>query len=116
MKLNEQKRVERIRAKYAERKPTDLDALCELDTRVERPVSIFAYSYGSAGSLVLGTGMCLAMKVIGSAVLPGVAIGSVGIAMVSSTYALYRRLLKERRAKYKDEVEALCHKVLEESK
>ena len=113
MNHSERERVKKICAEYAEKQPTDFDAICELDAMVKRPASIFAYSYGSAGSLVLGTGMCLAMKVIGSAVFPGIVIGGAGIAMVSSTYALYKKMLAKRRAKYKDDINELSKKILQ---
>ncbi len=111
MKQNEQKLLERIRSEYTEKTATELDDLRKLHARIKRPAEIFAYSYGSAGSLVLGTGMCLAMKVIGSAMVPGIAIGAAGIGMVSTTYALYKRLLAERRKRYKGEITALCDKI-----
>ncbi len=116
MNPSEKKKVERICAEYTEKQPTYFDALCELDARVKRPANIIAYSYGSAGSLVLGTGMCLAMKVIGSAVLPGVVIGGAGIAMVSSTYTLYKKILAERRAKHKEEINKLSEKIFQQEK
>ena len=95
-----------------EKESSDLDALRALDAKVKRPADVFAYTFGAVGSLVLGTGMCLAMKVIGDAMLPGIAIGCVGIAMVSFTYALHKRLLAKRRAKYRSEIEALSEKIL----
>ncbi len=114
MKKNDQESiVRRICAQYEKKKPTELDALRKLDAEVKRPANAFAYTFGTAGSLVLGTGMCLAMKVIGGAMLPGVLIGGVGIAMVSSTYTLYKRMLSGRRARYKSEIEALSEKILE---
>ncbi len=112
MNLNEKKTAERIRDEYREKQSTDLDALRELDARVKRPVRIAAYSYGSAGSLVLGTGMCLAMKIIGSAVAPGIVIGTLGIGMVSSTYTLYKKILAKRRLQYKNDIEELSARVL----
>ena len=116
MNHSEQEKVQRIRDQYAERPHTDFDELRKLDASVKRPANIFAYSYGSAGSLVLGTGMCLCMKVIGSAVAPGVVIGAAGIAMVSSTYTLYKKMLNKRRARYKDKIDELSGKILGDNK
>jgi len=113
MNKNDQQFVaQKIRAQYMEKESTDLDALRALDSKVSRPANIFAYVFGTVGSLVLGTGMCLAMKVIGNAMIPGIAIGCVGITMVSCTYALYKKLLTKRRAKYKAEIDALSEKIL----
>ena len=111
-KNDQQFMAQKIRAQYMEKEPTELYALRALDKKVNRPANVFAYVFGTAGALVLGTGMCLAMKVIGDAMLPGIAIGSVGIAMVSCTYALYKKVLSRRRAKYKEEIERLSEKIL----
>lgn len=111
MNYNEKKTAEKILGQYEEKLPTDLDALRALDAKVKSPARIFAYSYGTVGALLLGTGMCLAMKVIGDAVAPGIVIGVVGIAVVSSSYALYKRLLAKRRAQYKDEIKELGERI-----
>lgn len=105
-----------IRDQYTERKKTKLDTLMELDRKVKTPAEIFAYSFGTVGSLVLGTGMCLAMKVIGASLsfaMPlGVAIGVVGLAAVGANYFLYNKILKSRKAKYGNEILALSNEIL----
>lgn len=116
MNYTDREKAQKIREQYAERPRTDFDELRELAASVKRPANIFAYSYGSAGSLVLGTGMCLAMKVIGSAVAPGVVIGAAGIAMMSSTYTLYKRMLDKRRAQHKDKIDELSSKIFGDNK
>ena len=100
--------IERIRASYTEKEITKFDELKKLDKKVKRPVQIFAYVYGSLSSLVLGTGMCLAMKIIGasiSALMPvGIAVGIVGIAMVSTAYPIYKKILEKRKKQYSNEI------------
>ena len=106
----ERKIVEQIRSAYEiqPRTPSKLDELKALDKKVKAPAYAFAYTYGTAGSLILGTGMCLAMKVLGatiSALMPvGIIVGFAGIAMVSTTFPLYQKLLSKRKAKYSDEI------------
>ena len=117
MNKNDQQFIaQKIRAQYMEKKAPDLDALRALDKKVTRPATVFAYTFGAIGALVLGTGMCLAMKVIGNAMLPGIVIGCVGIAMVSCTPALYKKLLSSRRAKHRGEIEALSERILSADK
>ncbi|MBR7095593.1 MAG: dihydropteridine reductase [Clostridia bacterium] len=111
MKKNEKLLAAAIRAEYEEKPSGELEALRELDARVKRPAYAFAYSYGTVGALVLGTGMSLAMKVIGNAMVPGIAIGLVGIAVVSTTYSIYQKMLASRRQRYKGEIEALCRRI-----
>ena len=100
-KTNEQSKFEELKA---------------LDKKVKLPANIFAYTYGTAGSLVLGTGMCLAMKIIGASIsvlMPvGVIIGVLGIAMVSSAYPIYNKIMEKRKAKYSKEIIAKSNELL----
>ena len=103
--MNDEKKIaEQIRAQYEVKDASRLDELKKLDGKVKTPCGIFAYSFGTVGALVLGVGMCLAMKVIGDLMALGVAVGLVGIAMVSLTYPLYARMLKSRKKKYGGEI------------
>lgn len=105
-------KARKIRERYTEGEASRIGELKSLDKRVKRPARIFGYIYGTAGALILGTGMCLAMKVIGSAVIPGIAIGCVGIGMVSSTYAIYDRILARRRKRYASEIIKLSDSII----
>ena len=113
MDKNDIKAVESIRAGYVEADPTRLDELKALNKRVRKPATVFAYVFGTVGSLVLGTGMCLAMKVIGDAMLAGIGIGLVGIAMVSVNYSIYKAILGARKKKYAARIIALSDEILE---
>ncbi len=104
--------VRRIRESYSDAPETKLDALRALDKRVKRPAKIFAYIFGAVGSIVLGIGMCLAMNIIGNMMPLGIAIGVFGIAIVSACYPIYERILRSRKAKYKDEILALSDEIL----
>ena len=104
--------VEHIRSQYIPHEVSKLDELKALDKKVKRPARIFAYTFGTIGSLVLGTGMCFAMKVIGDLMIPGIVIGLVVIGMVSVTYALYKKILNTRRARYASQILALSDELL----
>lgn len=113
MNKNEQSVIaQEIRAQYMEKQTNELDELRALDARVKRPANIFGYTFGLIGSLVLGTGMSMAMKVIGSSMLLGVGIGIVGMAMVSLCYPIYKAILKRRKEEYADEILALSEKLM----
>ena len=102
------KTIERIRASYTEKETTKLDELKALDRKVKRPAQIFAYVVGSVSSLVLGTGMSLAMKIIGASLpfaMPlGIGVGLLGIALVSINYPMYKAILKHRKQKYAKQI------------
>ena len=110
--------VQKIRTQYTEVEHTELDELKALDAKVKRPANVFAYTYGSASAIVMGAGMSLVMTDIGamigmaSAMVPGIAIGVVGMGMALSTYPIYKRMLQKRRDKYAPEILALSDKIM----
>ena len=108
----EMKTIEKIRASYGEKQSTKFDELKALDRRVKRPAKIFAYTFGAVSSLVLGTGMCLAMKVIGDSMALGIGVGVLGIALVSATYPIYKKILKGRKEKYSAQIIELSDSLL----
>ena len=106
------KQIEKIRAGYIERKETKFDQLKKLNQKVSRPAKVFAYVFGTVASLILGLGMCLAMKVIGDMMIPGIVIGCVGILLVGVNYRLYEAILASRKKKYAAEVLALSDELI----
>lgn len=110
--------VRKIRTQYTEKQHTELDALKELDAKVKRPANIFAYIYGAAGAIVMGAGMSLVMTDIGtaiglaSAMVPGIAIGIVGLGMALSTYSIYKGILNRRKKKYVGDILAISEKIM----
>lgn len=114
MNKTESKAIEEIKAQYLPQERTKLDDLKALDKKAKRPAQIFAYAFGAAGALVLGTGMCLAMKIIGSSMPLGIVIGVVGIAMASANYWLYKKILSRRKQKYAKQIMQLSSDLLHE--
>ena len=118
MSNNEQAIVERIRNEYTERTPSKVTELVAMNRKVKQPAEITAYTLGTVGSLVLGTGMSLAMKVIGASLsfaMPlGIGIGCLGIAMVALNYPLYKKILAKRKQKYAKQILALSGELLHE--
>ena len=112
----EMRTIERIRESYVEKEMSKFDELKELDRRVKRPAEIFAYVFGSLSSLVLGTGMCLAMKTIGASLafgMPlGIGVGLLGIFLVSINYPLYKKFLRSRKNKYSNRIIELSDSLL----
>lgn len=110
--------VQKIRSQYMENEHTELDALKKLDAKVKKPVNVFAYSYGSIGAIVMGAGMSLVMTDIGSviglasAMVPGIAVGVVGLGMVCSTYPIYKTVLASRKAKFAAQILELSEKLI----
>ena len=111
--------VQKIRTQYTEKQHTELDALKALDAKVKKPANVFAYTYGSVSAIVMGAGMSLVMTDIGamigmaSTMVPGIAIGVVGMGMALTTYPIYKKILNARRNKYAPEIMKLSDKIMQ---
>ncbi len=112
--------VQEIRNKYLPQPDSKLDALKKLDTKVKQPVNVFAYVFGSVSAIVMGAGMSLVMTDIGAiigieeAMVPGIIVGIVGMAMAIITYPIYKRMLASRKKKYADKIIALSDQIISE--
>ena len=110
--------VEKIRSQYTEQKNTDLDALKALDAKVKRCANVFGYTYGSIGAIVMGAGMSLVMTDIGAVLgmaetmVPGIAVGIVGLIMSCTTYPIYKKILTSRKKKYAPQIMALSERIM----
>lgn len=107
------KSVEKIRGQYTAHEVTKLEKLKNLDKKVKRGATVFSYIFGTVGSLVLGTGMCLAMEVVGSGLMvPGIVIGIAGIGLVSVTYPIYKKMIEASKKKHANEIITLSDEIL----
>ena len=117
-KNDQQFMAQKIRTQYMEKTPSELDALRELDSKVKRPANAFAYTFGSISAVVMGAGMSLVMTDIGaiigitSALVPGIAIGALGLGMALLTYPMYKRILNARKKKYAAEILTLSDNIM----
>ena len=118
MNRNDQYTAERIRTQYVARQTTELDMLRSLDAKVKRPANVFAYVFGSLSAIIMGAGMSLIMTDIGAilgianTMLPGIAIGVVGLFMAIINYPIYRGILKSRKEAYSAQILALSNKII----
>ena len=119
MNKNDQQFIaQKIRTQYMEQQPSELDALRTLDAEVKRPANVFAYVFGSISAIIMGAGMSLTMTDIGTtlglenAMVPGIAIGIVGMVMAIANYPIYKNILASRKKKYADQILALSEKIM----
>ena len=110
--------VQKIRTQYTEKEHTQLDALKELDKKVKRPANVFAYIFGTTSAIIMGCGMSLIMTDIGAqlgmteTMVPGIAIGVVGLVLAIANYPIYKGILASRKKKYADKIIALSDKLM----
>ncbi len=109
--------VQKIRTQYTEKEHSGLDELKRLDARVKRPANIFAWAFGTVGAMVMGAGMSLVMTDLGSTLgiaqpmVPGVAVGIVGMVMALVNYPIYKGILNARRKKYASQIITLSDRI-----
>ena len=117
-KNDQQFMAQKIRTHYMEKQTTELDALRALDAKVKRPANVFAYVFGSISAIIMGAGMSLVMTEIGAvigmadAMIPGIVVGIVGMAMAILNYPMYKSILNGRKSKYSAEILALSDKIV----
>ena len=109
--------VQKIRTQYTEKQHTELDELKTLDAKVKRPANAFAYIYGSISAIIMGAGMSLVMTDVGNMIginsmVPGIAVGIIGMGMALGTYPIYKRILNARRKKFAPEIMKLSDKIM----
>ena len=106
--------AESIAKDYAPKESSKLVALKKLDNKAKLPATIFTYSCGIISALVFGTGMCLAMQVIGSGIggmILGIIIGIVGIIGCGINYPVYKKILENGKKKYAYEIVQLAKEI-----
>lgn len=109
--------AESIAKDYAPKESSKIVSLKKLDHKAKLPATIFTYSFGIISALVFGTGMCLAMQVIGSglaSMVLGIIIGIVGLIGCSINYAIYKKMLEKGKAKYAYEIVELARQISEQ--
>lgn len=108
--------AESIAKEYAPREHSKIIALKKLDAKAKRPANIFTYTFGVISSLVAGTGMCLAMRVIGGTtpfMILGIIIGIIGFTCCGMNYPIYKKMLENGKKKYAYEIVELAREISE---
>ena len=108
--------AESIAKEYAPKGDSKIIALRKLDKRAKLPATVFTYIFGIVSTLVLGTGICFSMQVIGSGTLGmviGIVVGVVGIIGCSVNYPIYRKILEKGKARYAYEIVELAREISE---
>ena len=118
----EQDEIKAIRNKYVAPQQTEdkMAQLRRLDASVTQKATMVALIFGVIGTLILGTGMSLAMTELGEAIglgggvamLLGVLIGIVGIVLVCVAYPIYNRILKKERERIAPEIIRLTDELM----
>lgn len=106
--------AEHIAKDYAPKESSKLVALKKLDNKAKLPATIFTYTCGIVSTLVFGTGMSLAMKVIGNSMVLGIVVGIVGLIGCGVNYPIYKKLLEKGKGKYAYEIVQLAREIADQ--
>ena len=108
--------AESIAKEYAPKNSSKIVALRKLDRKAKMPATIFTYTFGIVSSLVLGTGMCFAMQVLGSGIIGmviGIIVGIIGMIGCGVNYPIYKKMLENGKKKYAYEIVELAKEISE---
>ena len=108
--------AESIAKEYAPKDSSKIVALRKLDRKAKMPATIFTYTFGIISSLVLGTGMCFAMQVLGSGIVDmviGIIVGVIGMIGCGVNYPIYKKMLDNNKKKYAYEIVELAREISE---
>ena len=108
--------AEFIAKEYAPKNSSKIVALRKLDRKAKMPATIFTYTFGIISSLVLGTGMCFAMQVLGSGIIGmviGIIVGIIGMIGCGVNYPIYKKMLENGKKKYAYEIVELAREISE---
>ena len=110
--------AEKIASEYAPKKANKVVALKKLDRKAKQTAEIFSFTFGIISALVMGTGMCYSMGVIGenniTSMIIGIIIGLIGIFGVSINYFIYKKLIAKGKEKYGSDIIRLAQEIANE--
>ena len=109
--------AESIAKEYAPKNDSKIVALRKLDKKAKQPANIFAFTFGIISTLVAGTGMCLAMCVIGGTIplmVLGIIVGIIGFTCTGINYPIYKKILENGKKKYAFEIVKLAEDISKE--
>ena len=109
--------AESIAKDYAPKDNSKIIALKKLDSKAKLPATVFTYTFGIFSTLVFGTGMCLAMQVIGGGLMSmvlGIVVGILCLIGCGVNYPIYKKMLEIGKAKYAYEIVELARQISEQ--
>ncbi|MCM1539724.1 MAG: hypothetical protein NC121_00505 [Blautia sp.] len=110
----EQEEIKSIREKYAppEKAEDKMAQLRRLDASATKTAALVSVLTGTAGTLIMGVGMCCTMVWAARWFVPGIFIGVAGIAGVIAAYPVYVRMVRKKREKLAPEILRLSDELM----
>ncbi len=113
----DQEELKRIRSKYLDESEAEdkMARVRRLDANVTKKGTVWSLIVGIVGALIMGTGMCLAMEVLGGGTLfmiLGIVVGLVGMGIAAIAYPLYKRITERERRRVAPEILRLTSELI----
>ena len=113
----QQQEVESIRKKYLPKEEDKMELLRHLHKQPTQKAQAASITIGVIGTLIMGTGMSLAMTELGAvlgnlAMILGTLIGIAGMLLVALAYPVYNRVLKTEQQRIAPEILRLTDELL----
>lgn len=113
-----QQEVENIRKNYLPPEEDKMEKLRKLHNSATQKAVVWSLVIGILGTLIMGTGMSLAMTDMGkhfglsSGLLPGIIIGLLGMLAIALAFPIYNRVLKKERERIAPEILRLSDELI----
>ena len=116
----QQDAVKKIREKYVPKSEDKMERLLRLDREVTVKGTVISLILGIVGTLIMGFGMSLAMTELSSilgaysdkALLVGIVVGIVGMAVACVAYPVYTAITKKERERIAPEIIRLTDELM----
>ncbi|MBQ9121651.1 MAG: MotA/TolQ/ExbB proton channel family protein [Clostridia bacterium] len=116
----QQAEIKRIRKKYVKAEEDKMERLRRLDASVTGTATAVSLVFGILGTLILGLGMSFIMsdlqEILGShrdlAMPLGLALGLIGVVLVSLAYPLYQHVTRKARERVAPEIIRLTDELM----
>ncbi len=115
----EQEELKRIREKYVSPKEDKMQTLIRLDKSVTQKATAWSIVVGVIGTLIMGAGMSIAMTTLADrfvselvAMIVGIAVGIVGLAIAACAYPIYCGITKRERERIAPEILRLTDELM----
>ncbi|MGN0160607.1 MAG: hypothetical protein ACI4AQ_04395 [Lachnospiraceae bacterium] len=116
----EQEELKRIRQKYEPKEEDKMEQLRRLDASANKKPTLISLCFGIIGVLIMGSGMSLTMTNLGNslglsgvmAMIMGIVIGLIGLALACLAYPVYKRIAKEEHERIAPEIIRLTDELM----
>ncbi len=103
-----------IKKDYEIKDDSNIKKLKKLDRKAKLPSTIFGYTFGIIGALIMGFGMSIIMgSLLKDMLVLGYVFGIIGLLLISINYPIYRAIYNRGKNKYRNEILDLSNTILD---